>query len=74
MYTILAQKIREIRFKAGLKQEELAKACQTTRQTVSRWEKGTSDPRPRHLKAIAQIAGITVDELLTEPEEPRNAA
>lgn len=73
MHNILAQKIREIRAKAGLNQEELAKVCQTTRPTVSRWELGKSEPRPRHLRAIARLANITVDELLSEPEEPRAA-
>lgn len=74
MHNILAEKIREIRFKAGLKQEDFAKLCKTTRPTVSRWESGISEPRPRHLIAIAKIAGITVDELLSETEEPRRTA
>lgn len=73
-YNILAQKIREIRFRAGLKQEEFAKRCNAKRATVSRWESGTSEPRARHLKAIAELANITVDELLAEPEEPRRIA
>ncbi|HEY9598400.1 MAG TPA: helix-turn-helix transcriptional regulator [Cyanophyceae cyanobacterium] len=68
MHSILAKRIREIRLKAQLRQENFARLCRTTSATVSRWESGRSEPRARHLKAIANIAGITVDELLSEEE------
>lgn len=55
-------------------QEAFAKKCLTNSVMVSRWESGKSEPRPRHLKAIARLANITVDELLSEPEEPRRSA
>lgn len=74
MTNILAKRIRKIRFDAEMTQKTFAQKCLTNSAMVSRWESGKSEPRPRHLKAIAAIAGITVDELLAEPEEPRNAA
>lgn len=75
MHNFLSEKIWEIRVvKARMTQKKFAKLCGTTGMTVSRWESGISEPRPRHLIAIAQIAGITVDELLSEPEEPRRSA
>ena len=74
MTNILAKRIRKIRFDAEMTQEAFAQKCLTHSVMVSRWESGKSEPRPRYLKAIAQIAGITVDELLAEPEEPRNVA
>lgn len=74
MTNILAKRIRKIRFDAEMTQEVFAQRCLTNSAMVSRWESGRSEPRPRHLKAIAQVAGITVDELLADPEEPRNVA
>lgn len=66
---ILANRIKKIRFEAGLNQEIFAERVRAHRSTVSRWESGLSEPRPHHLVLIAAIARTTVDELLQGLEE-----
>ena len=52
----------------GLSQDELAEKVFVTRQAVSRWENGTSDPSTSNLFALAKLYGISVEELLKEVE------
>ena len=39
-----------------------------SRQAVSKWENGTSDPSTSNLFALAKLYGISVEELLKEVE------
>ena len=63
---ILADKITEERKKNGWSQEELANQLGVSRQAVSKWENGTSDPSTSNLIAIAKLFHITPEELLKE--------
>ena len=65
---ILADKITEERKKNGWSQEELANQLGVSRQAVSKWENGTSDPSTSNLFALAKLYGISVEELLKEVE------
>ena len=65
---ILADKIIEERKKNGWSQEELANKLGVSRQAVSKWENGTSDPSTSNLFALAKLYGISVEELLKEVE------
>ena len=65
---ILADKIIDLRKKAGWSQEELAEKLAVTRQSVSKWESGASDPSTANLIALAKLFGTTPEELLKESQ------
>lgn len=45
-------------------QEYVAEQIGVSRQAVSKWEQGTSEPNTSNLLALSRLFGITVDELL----------
>ena len=55
--------IRERRKELGLSQEELAKRCGVTRQTVNAIENNKYDPTLALAFALARELGLTVDKL-----------
>ena len=55
--------IRERRKELGLSQEELAKRCSVTRQTVNAIENNKYDPTLALAFALARELGLSVDEL-----------
>ena len=61
---MLSENLRLLRKKRGLSQEDLAVRLNVVRQTVSKWEKGTSVPDAEMLTKIADILEATVSELL----------
>lgn len=50
-------------------QEFVAETLGVSRQAVSKWENGTSDPSTSNLCALAKLYGIPVEELLHETQE-----
>ena len=64
----LGERVRRFRESAGLTQEALARAAEIGRVTLVRLEKGGQTPRFKTLKAIAHALGMSVSELLVEPE------
>lgn len=56
--------LARLRIVKGYTQQELAQMIQTTQGTVSNWEKGRCLPRGKHLRRLAEILGLTIDELL----------
>ncbi len=67
----LSEKIYQCRKRAGLSQEALAERLGVSRQSVSKWETGDSEPEIGKLRALASVFGVTVDWLLSEEEFPR---
>lgn len=67
-----SQIISAHRKKLGLTQEGLAQKLGVTNQAVSKWESGQSCPDIALLPAIADLFGITIDELFGR--EPKAAA
>ena len=67
----LGQQIYELRTKKGLSQGELAEALDVSRQSVSKWETGSSVPELDKLIKLSQLFGVTLDELVLDktPEE-----
>ena len=57
------EKIKELRKKANLTQEALSAALNISYQSVSKWESGTASPDISHLVPLANIFGVTLDEL-----------
>lgn len=45
-------------------QEFVAESLGVSRQAVSKWENGTSDPSTSNLIALAKLYGVSVEELL----------
>ena len=66
---ILADKIIELRKKAGLSQEELAEQLGVSRQSVSKWEGAQSTPDLARIIRLSQIFGVSTDYLLKEEME-----
>ncbi|MBW2150010.1 MAG: helix-turn-helix transcriptional regulator [Deltaproteobacteria bacterium] len=52
----LARKIRELRSKLGLTQEQFAAKVGVTFSTVNRWESGKSKPSPLAMRQIEELA------------------
>ena len=50
----------------GLSQEELGKLLHISRQTISKWESNQSSPDIQSWKAMADVFGISLEELLYE--------
>lgn len=60
----LGETLKAHRTSRGYTQEYVAEALGVSRQAVSKWENGTSDPSTANLMALAKLYGLTVDELL----------
>lgn len=58
--------IKNIRMSKGLTQDDLAKAVNVQRTTVTMWETNRSLPNIIMLKKIAEVLDCTVDDLLKE--------
>lgn len=61
-----ANTLRRLRLEKGYTQEKLAEKLDVTPQTVSRWECGTTLPDVLLLPALAQVYGVTIDDLYRE--------
>lgn len=61
-----AEKIYALRTQAGLSQASFAEQLQVSRQTVSKWELGTSYPEIDKLVAISDMFHVTTDYLLKD--------
>ena len=64
-----ANRLFELRKKHNLSQEELAEKLGVSRQAVSKWERSEASPDTDNLIALAQIYGLTLDELIYGEKE-----
>ena len=60
----LGENLQNLRKEKGLSQEEVAKALFVTRQTISKWETGKAEPGVSNLKALAELYGVTLEQLV----------
>ena len=67
----LGKKIRQLRFKAGLTQEQLAEKLGIGAQSVSKWENAVAMPDITALPLIAEIFGVSIDDLFDLTSEQR---
>ena len=65
------KKIRQLRFKAGMTQEQLAERLGIGPQSVSKWETGVSMPDITSLPLLAEIFGVSIDDLFDLTNEQR---
>ncbi len=62
----LGEAIKSHRARCKMSQEFVAEAIGVSRQAVSKWELGTSEPSTSNLLALAKLFGISAEELLRE--------
>jgi DNA-binding XRE family transcriptional regulator len=62
----LGDALKEHRTRCKMTQEFVAESMGVSRQAVSKWENGTSDPSTSNLVALAKLYGISAEELLKE--------
>lgn len=60
----MGARIKSARQKAGLSQEDLARALNATKSAISKYEKGLRQPRIEQLEAIAATLGVSVAYIL----------
>ena len=68
----IAQRLAARRKQAGLSQEALAERLGVSRQAVSKWERSESSPDTDNLIALAQLYGLSLDDLLYVDDEIRD--
>lgn len=66
-----AQRLRALRKKAGLTQEELVDIVKVSINTIRRWEWGERSPRMEEIQRLAAALHVTEAELLNGPEPTR---
>lgn len=64
----LSEKIQTLRKERGLTQEQFAEKIFVSRTAVSKWENGRGMPGMDSLKMIAEVFGVSLDELLCAEE------
>lgn len=64
------EKLRGLRRKRGLSQEELAAQLEVSRQAVSKWESGQGYPETDKLLRLSALLGCSLDYLLKEDALP----
>lgn len=62
----LGEVLKEHRLRCRMTQEFVAEHLGVSRQAVSKWENGSSDPSTSNLLALAKLYGVSAEELLKE--------
>lgn len=62
----LGETLKEHRTRCHMTQEFVAEHLGVSRQAVSKWENGTSDPSTANLLALAKLFGVSPQELLQQ--------
>ena len=65
----LGETIKDHRTRCKMTQEFVAEHLGVSRQAVSKWENGTSDPSTVNLLALAKLFGVSASELLKNVAE-----
>ena len=69
----LAEKIRVLRSKKNLYQEELAAAVGVTARSISAYESGSTIPRKNTLRKLAKVLDVTVEYLTNDAADDPEA-
>lgn len=59
-------KIYKLRKRQGLSQEELGFEIDVSRQTISKWELGTSEPDLKNLQALSRFFKVDLNYFLSD--------
>jgi len=68
----VGKNIKQLRNVKGITQDQLAEKLHVTRQAVSNWENGKTQPDIETLSALAECFEITVEELIYGTSTPQN--
>lgn len=66
----LSENLKRIRTAKGLTQDQLAEKMNVTRQAISNWENGKTEPDIEMMTALADYFDIDVSELINGPKAP----
>ena len=66
----IGERIAKCRKEKNLSQEYLAEQLEVSRQAVSKWETGLSEPDTGNLIRLGQILGVSVEYLASGEEAP----
>lgn len=67
----IQEAIKTLREKHGLSQDQLAERVMVTRQAVSRWENGETQPNTDTLKLLSKEFDVSINTLLGSPRQLR---
>ena len=67
-------KLKAARAAKDMSQDDLAKLCGVSRQTINAIEKGDYNPTIKLCRTICKVLGKTLDELFWEEEENEGTA
>jgi len=62
----LGEKLKDIRKRFGLSQEQLAEIMNVSRQAITKWETDKGMPDVMNLQELAKVFGVTVDYFLND--------
>lgn len=65
----LGEKLKEIRRRFGLSQEQLAEIMNISRQAITKWENDSGLPDISNLQELSKVFGLTVDYLLNDENQ-----
>ena len=66
----IGKRIRDIRKKKGLSQEELAESAKVNLRTIQRIENNESEPRGKTLNLICEVLDINAEDILDYGKQP----
>lgn len=66
----LAKNLSVLRRASGLSQEKAAEAVGVTRQALAKWEAGETTPDVFHSDKLAELYGVSLDDLLHFEQKP----
>lgn len=66
-------RLRELRNKSGLTQNEIASKLGVSGQTILNWENGIYEPKISQLIQLADLFGVTVDYLIEHKNNGKKA-
>ena len=62
-----AKRLKDLRKKAGMNQEQLAEMLNVSIKTIQRWEWGQHTPRLEDIKQLCNVLKVSEDDLLNGP-------
>ena len=65
----ISRQIKQARIRKGYNQEYVAQMLGVSRQAVSKWETGLTQPDTKNLIALAELLDVSVDQLLDRPRK-----
>ena len=72
MNTSISKNIKRLRQQTGMTQEQMAEKLFVTRQTVSLWENGKTQPDIQTLERIAECFGVELMTVLYRNSLPKS--